>query len=81
MEDKNKKTEIDLAENFIKKTSLNLYLLIKEIENIDSIEALKSKKIIDEIKAIDKNLLNHFKIKFSEKQKNQGFQFMELMKK
>jgi hypothetical protein len=81
MEDKNKKIEIDFTESFIKKTSLNIYLLIKEIEKNKSIEESEAKKIIDKINKIDKDILSHFNIKFSEKQKNEGFKFLELMKK
>ncbi|WP_395076803.1 hypothetical protein [Flavobacterium sp.] len=81
MSKETKENESNNHEIFIKKTSLTFYLLIKEIENNKLLEASESKKIIDKIKKIDKDLLSHFKIKFSDKQKNEGYKFLELLKK
>ena len=62
-------------EDVIKKTSFNLFLLKKEIEQGNTELALKK------IHEIDKELLKHFDIKFTEKTKLDILKYSKFLEK
>lgn len=65
----------------IKKASLNIFLLSKEIENNKNIKESEAKKIIDSLIKIDKELLKMANIKLSFKQKNDAYSLLKIMNK
>jgi hypothetical protein len=76
---KDEKKEVVTNDDIIKKTSLDFFLLVKEIES--AIESTEAKKITEKINKIDKDLLKHFDVKLSQKDKESAFNLMKLWKK
>ena len=70
------------TQHFIKKMSLKIYIITKNIEESNSEKYEENRKYYcSELKKIDKEILKHFGIKMSDKLKESTLDMIDLMKK
>ncbi len=82
MSKETKQSEKDVMEldSFIKKISIQLYLISKKVENIDVENKKNILEISKDLNKLDKEILKHFNIKLSNSTKESALEILKLMK-